>query len=230
MRILLSRETKVNVMFKNRKDAGEKLAKALEKYRGKDVLVLAIPRGGVPVGIEVAEYLDADFSLIVCRKLPYPDNPEAGFGAVAEDGSFVVLESAGMPELEIQRIAGEQRKKVERRVQMLRGGKPLPEIEGRKVILVDDGIAMGSTMRAAVKMCRSRGAEEIIVAVPVSGKGVAEEIGKLANELVVLEKPANFRAVAQVYGHWHDVSDGEVLEMMGRHALAKRKPNCRDNC
>jgi len=203
-------------MFENRRDAGHKLARALEAYAGQGVLVLAIPRGGVEVAYQVADHLDADFSLIICRKLPLPHNPEAGFGAIAEDGSTFILDYAtsGLTTKTINRIVEEQKREIDRRIEALRKGEPLPEIEGRTVILVDDGIAMGSTMRAAIRLCRKHDAGKVVVAVPVAGPRVAEEIGAIADELVVLEEPLFFRAVAQVYRHWYDVPDCEVTETM----------------
>lgn len=204
------------IMFKDRKDAGEQLARQLEKYRKKNILVLAIPRGGVEVGCMVAEYLHAQFSLLMTRKLPFPDNPEAGFGAIGEDGSVFIIEDAAMwlPREEIDRIVNDQSEEIRRRIQVLRGGRPLPEIAGRTVILVDDGLAMGSTMRASIMMCKKKGAGKIIVAVPVAGRKVAEEVSRMIDELVVLEIPVHFMAVAQVYLNWYDVSDDEVLEIL----------------
>lgn len=205
-------------MFRDRQDAGKQLALALEKYRGEDVLVLAIPRGGVEVGYHVARYLEADFSLIVIRKLPFPHQPESGFGAVAEDGSVVILEDAArwVPQEAVTQIVQEQQAELERRIEVLRQGRPLPEIAGRTVILVDDGIAMGSTMRASVALCRSEGAGKVVVAVPVAGPQRAQEFEQIADEIVVLETPPYFRAVAQVYQYWYDVSDQEVLATMRR--------------
>jgi putative phosphoribosyl transferase len=180
------------------------------------VLVLAIPRGGVEVGYQVARTLDADFSLVVTRKLPYPDNPEAGFGAIAEDGSTFMIENPGgwLSSRVVEAIIEEQKAEIERRIQVLRGGGPLPEIEGRTVILVDDGIAMGSTMRASIELCKNRNAARIVVGVPVASQRVRDEIEKTVDEIVVLEAPAFFRAVAQVYRDWYDVSDDQVLEIM----------------
>lgn len=205
-------------MFKDRKAAGAKLARALEDYCDQDVLVLAIPRGGVEVGYEVAKYLHSDFSIVVTRKLPFPDNPEAGFGAIAEDGSTFIFADAArsLPSPSIERIVAQQKQEIERRIQILRGGGPLPEIAGRTVILVDDGIAMGSTMRASIQLCRNQEAGRIIVATPVAGPWVAREIETLVDRLVVLTKPAAFRAVAQVYQEWYDVSDSEVLGILKR--------------
>ena len=202
-------------MFEDRKDAGIKLAKALEKYKGKGVLVLAIPRGGVQVGLEVAKHLEADFSILVARKLPYPNEPEAGFGAIAEDGSIVILEDAvqGIPKRLVDDIIKGEKAEIKRRIAVLRNGRPLPPIKDRTVILVDDGIAMGSTIRASIMLCRNFLAKKIVVAVPVAGKNT-REIEPMVDELIVLEKPIFFQAVAQVYRNWHDVSDEEVLTLM----------------
>lgn len=205
-------------MFEDRKDAGEKLAGALEDYKGKQVVVLAIPRGGVAVGYEVAKHLNAEFSILISRKLPYPDNPESGFGAIAEDGSMFIFEDARrwLSGETIDRIIEKQKQEIKRRIRVLRKGSPLPEIQDKIVILVDDGIAMGSTMLAAIMLCRNKKARKIIVAVPVTGKETAEEIRKRVDEIIVLEKPLFFQAVAQVYRNWYDVSDKEVIGIMER--------------
>ena len=205
-------------MFDDRKDAGEKLARALITYKDKNALVLGIPKGGVEVAYHVAKYLNADLSIIVSRKLPYPDNPEAGFGAIAEDGSTFVLRDAErwLSRETIDRIIKEQRQEIKRRISVLRKGRPLPEIIKKNIILIDDGIAMGSTMRTSIMLCRNKKAEKITVAVPVSAEDVAEEIGKMVDEIIVLEKPKFFQAVAQVYYNWYDVPDREVNEIMER--------------
>ncbi|MCJ7766694.1 MAG: phosphoribosyltransferase, partial [Thiovulaceae bacterium] len=203
-------------MFKNRKDAGQKLAAALQPYREENVLVLAIPRGGVELGYEVAKAFRSDFSLIICRKLPYPHNSESGFGAIAEDGSLYINKraAASVSEHEIEQIILQQSREIKRRIETLRGGRALPSLKGRTVILVDDGIAMGSTMHTAVAMCQKNGAKKIIVAVPVAGREATEEFSKMADEVTVLESPADFYAVAQVYENWYDVSDEEVLSLL----------------
>lgn len=205
-------------MFDGREDAGKKLGEALAKYAGKGAIVLAIPRGGVEVGCQVARRLKADFSIIVARKLPLPEDPEAGFGAIAEDGSTYIVQHAAawVGEEEIERIKEEQKREIRRRIKILRKGQPLPDLKGRTVILVDDGIAMGSTMRASIALARKKGAGRVVVAVPVTGPETAEEISALADEIVVLEVPRFFRAVAQVYRNWYDVSDEEVLDLLAR--------------
>lgn len=205
-------------MFLDRNDAGKKLAKALKKYKDENVIVLAIPRGGVEIGFEVAQYLHAEFSIIVSRKLPLPHNPEAGFGAVAEDGSTFIFNDAGrwLSESEIQGIVAEQRQVVKRRIRDLRNNEPFPNIADRTIILVDDGIAMGSTLRVSISMCKNKKASKIVVAVPVTSHQVKQEMEQLADEVTVLETPSDFRAVAQVYQNWHDVTDEEVIQIMNR--------------
>jgi predicted phosphoribosyltransferase len=203
-------------MFTDRKDAGKKLAKALQQYKNQDVIVFAIPKGGVEVAYEVVKYLNAQLSLLISRKLPLPSNPEAGFGAIAEDGNIFIFNDtySWLSEEIIEKIITEQQKEIERRIKVLRDGNPLPNIENKMVILVDDGLAMGSTMRVAIKLCRNKGARKIIVAVPVAGGKVAEEIERLADGIIVLEKPEFFQAVAQVYINWHDVKDSEVINIL----------------
>jgi predicted phosphoribosyltransferase len=203
-------------MFRDRKDAGRQLAEALDEYRGESDLVLAIPRGGVEVGHEVALRLDAALSIIVSRKLPFPDNPEAGFGALAEDGSTYMIPEADLvvpPEV-AERVIEEQKEVVQSRIRTLRGGRPLPGIEGRTVVLVDDGIAMGSTMIAAVRCCRNLGAGSIVVGAPVGGPRAESKMSEHADAAVIVYAPSDFRAVAQGYYHWYDVTDDEVLRTM----------------
>jgi len=205
-------------LFEDRKDAGKKLAKELARYKGKSVLVLGIPRGGVEVAYEVAKYLDAELSILVSRKLPLPFNPEAGFGAIAEDGSTLIQKDtySWLSREEVEEIIREQKLEVDRRIKALRKAKPLPRIKGRIVILVDDGLAMGSTMKVSVNLCKNKEAGKIIVAVPVSGESTAREIGDMVDEIVVLEMPPFFQAVAQAYTNWRDVQDSEVIEILER--------------
>ena len=188
------------------------------RYKEEHPLVLAIPRGGTEVGYEVAKALDADFDLLIARKLPFPDNPESGFGAVAEDGSLYIIPYYAEildPSL-IASIVEYQKEEIKRRIARLRGGRELTPVEGRTVILVDDGIAMGSTMRAALDYCRRNGTAKVVVAAPVSSPQVKEEFEKIADDVVILSTPPYFRAVAEAYERWYDVSDEEVLQIMQR--------------
>ena len=212
-------------MFKDRKDAGQRLGAELEKFRDQNPLILAIPRGGVEVGYEVAEYLGAEMSIVVSRKLPYPDSPEAGFGAITEDGSRYIFSDAAarISWAVIEWIIIEQKTELDRRVQVLRGGEPLCAIEGRTVILVDDGIAMGSTMRVSIMLCRDQKAGYLVVAAPVAGLDTVREIAKLVDEIVVLECPRAFYAVAQVYENWYDVGDDEAIRILRKHRVRKSR-------
>lgn len=205
-------------MFEDREDAGRQLAEALRQYKNTKAIVLAIPRGGVEIGYQVAKGLDVDFSLLISRKLPFPDNPESGFGAIAEDGSVFINQDAarGIPPAVIDAIIEYQQEEVARRIKVLRNNQPLPELGQRTVILVDDGIAMGSTMRAAIKLCRAKKVAQIVVAAPVAGERVVREMQSLVEHIIILTMPTFFYAVAQVYRNWRDVTDQEVLEIMNK--------------
>ena len=205
-------------MFLDRTDAGIQLAERLSKFKNQKVLILAIPRGGVEVGFVVAQKLQADFSILVSRKLPFPDNPESGFGAIAEDGSLFIFReySYWLNKDRIHQIVEEQKTVIRDRIAVLRKNRKLPEIKDRIVILVDDGLAMGSTMMAAIRLCKNRNPEKIIVAVPVSGKSTADMIAEEVDELVVLEMPDKFRAVAEVYLNWYDLTDEDVLKILSK--------------
>jgi len=203
-------------MFYDRTEAGKKLAEKLAKYQGqKDVIILAIPRGGVPVAFEVAKSLNLLLDLIIIRKLPMPDNPEAGIGAISETGEIVWQPQVKFyPSKSIEKILREQKQEVERRIKILKKGRKLPKLKDKIAILIDDGLAMGSTMEAAIKTARKAKAKKVVVAVPVAGKETLARIKDLADEVVCLEVPAFFQAVAQVYGNWYDLDDEEVLRIM----------------
>ena len=203
-------------MFRDRQDAGQKLAEALNAYKSKEPLILAIPRGGVEVGYYVARRLGAELAVLVVRKLPLPLDPEAGFGAIAEDGSTFIFEhmAKSLGPAVVEQIVQQQKQEIQRRVDVFRSGAPLPPIAGRTAILVDDGIAMGSTIRAAITMCRNQQAREVVAAATVAGASTARELAELADDVVIVEKPRAFRAVAQVYQNWYDVPDEEVKNII----------------
>lgn len=204
------------ITFKDRKDAAKKLSLSLEKYKDENPIVLAVPKGGVEIGYELSRYLNSDFSIVITRKLPLPHNPEAGFGAIAEDGSTFVFENIyrQLDENVVKNIQEKQKEEIERRKLVLRKNRPLPQIKERTVILTDDGIAMGSTMRATIKMCKKKEPKKIIVAVPVASHRVSIEIDELVDETIILTNPVDFQAVAQVYENWYDVTDEEVIAIM----------------
>jgi putative phosphoribosyl transferase len=212
-------------MFEDRLDAGRRLALAMQDYQGKDVVVLAIARGGVPVGYHVARYLQAEFDIIVARKLPYPHNSEAGFGAVAEDGSTFIFPGAfeKFDKEIINEVIHQQQDELFRTISALRAGTPLINIEGKTVILVDDGIAMGSTMRVCVTLCKNRKARKIVVASPVSAVETLNELEAVADDVVILDTPVDFHAVAQVYLNWSDVTDREVIDLVHQWEYEKQQ-------
>lgn len=203
-------------MFIDRKDAGEKLGQALEKYRNSNALVLGIPRGGVETAYHVAKYLNAEMSLVITRKLGYPYNPEAAFGAVAEDGSLYIFDMArkNLPREEINAVLDQQKEEIKRRIQKLRRGKPLPELKGRTVIITDDGIATGATLFATIELCKKMQAGKIVVAAPISGKDMEEVLKTKVDDVVILEKPFFYSAVSQGYQDFHNLSDEEALAFM----------------
>lgn len=205
-------------MFTDRKDAAEKLAHALEKYRNKNVLVLGIPRGGAETAYYVARHLDAALSLVVTRKLGFPSNPEAAFGAIAEDGSMYLTEEAtnDLTVEEIKEVLSHQRQEIQQRIQKLRRGKPLPDMTGRTVLIVDDGIATGATLMATIRLCRNRKAGKIVVAAPISGRDMASTLRRMVDDVVILETPPFYHAVSQAYEDFSTVTDEDALALIGR--------------
>lgn len=203
-------------MFTDRKDAAIQLAKALEKYKGKDAVVLGIPRGGAVTAYYVATHLNAEFSLLVSRKLGHPFNPEYAVGALAEDGTIHLNANAllEVTQSEIDTAVAQQKLEIERRIKILRKGEPLPVIKNRIVIIVDDGIATGATIFAAIKMCKNQGAAKIIVGAPVSGIDKIDELKKMVDEVVILETPDFFYAVSQAYESFFTITDDEALAFL----------------
>lgn len=205
-------------MFNDRKDGGEKLGKALEKYRFHNVLVLGIPRGGVETAYYVAKHLNADFSFVVTRKLGYPINPEVAFGAVAEDGSYFMFDHADRnlsPET-IQTVVEREKREITRRIKTLRKGKSLPDMKARTVIIVDDGIATGATLFATINLVKNHKAGRIIVAVPVAGGSMKKTLQMKVDEVVILHTPPFYHAVSQGYASFHNLTDEAVLEIMNK--------------
>ncbi|EPC04623.1 hypothetical protein L861_04700 [Litchfieldella anticariensis FP35 = DSM 16096] len=206
--------------FRDRKDAGQALAEALSHYRETpDLLVLGLPRGGVPVAWEVAQALDAELDVLVVRKLGVPWQPEVAMGAIAGNGVRVMhddmVRSLNISPDDIEAIARDETTELERRETTYRGHRPPLRIEGRTVIVVDDGLATGATMQAAVKALRAQSPERIVVAVPVSPPDTAEDMEQLADEVVCLMRPPGFGAVGQWYQRFDQTSDEEVQALLG---------------
>ncbi len=209
----------VTPIFENRFDAGRKLAEKLLEYRNKSVLVLGIPNGGVAVGLSVALALNADLDLIISRKIPLPLSPEGGFGSVTDDGTTIlnekVVKQAGLSQQQITYQVNKVRANIRQRSLLYHGDKaPLPTA-GRTIIIVDDGLASGYTMRAAIASLRHRRPQKIIAAVPVGPENAVEEIKKVADHVVACAigtEPVFY--VADYYRYWHDVADNEVIHCL----------------
>ena len=206
--------------FLDRKDAGRALARALAHYKGRpDIIVLAIPKGGIEVGLEIAKELGADFDLLMCRKLQYPWTTESGYGAICEDGSIYLNTQAlsGVTQEDILSEIDRQSKEILRRIKLLRHGRTLKDLRDKVVILVDDGIAMGSTMEAALQLIKKRHPKKVVIAVPTASPRAIARLAPKVDEIVALHTPEPFYAVADAYVHWHDVSDEEAQELLESH-------------
>lgn len=206
------------MLFADRADAGRQLADRVAQ-RGYDrPVVLALPRGGVPVGAEVAARLDAPLDVLVVRKLGAPHNPEFGIGAVGEGGVvFVDARSAaavGLSDGDVEVLAAREGAEVERRVARYRGERSAIDVSGRTVIVVDDGLATGVTAAAACEVLRARGARDVVLAVPVGAPESVERLGARYDEVVCLHTPDGFSAVGTWYEDFHQVSDDEVTALL----------------
>ena len=206
--------------FRNRTEAGRRLAERLTDLRGQPVVVLGLPRGGVPVAFEVARALGAPLDVIVVRKLGVPWQPELAMGAIGEDGVRVinddVVRITGVSEREFARVEARERAELEGRALRFRGDRPRMPLEGRIVVIVDDGIATGSTARAACHVARAHGATRVVLAVPVAPADWRSRFAGDADELIALETPEPFFAVGQVYADFSQTTDTEVLECLER--------------
>jgi putative phosphoribosyl transferase len=206
--------------FADRADAGRRLAAKLDHHRGPDTVVLALPRGGVPVGFEVARALGATLDVIVVRKLGVPYQPELGMGAIGEGGIRVINEEvvriAGVTDAQIDSVEAAERDELERRAQCYRGGRPPVPVAGRIAIVVDDGIATGSTSRAACLVARAMGAGRVILATPVAPPVTVRDLAGDADEVVCVETPVAFFAIGQFYDDFSQTTDDEVVALLAR--------------
>jgi putative phosphoribosyl transferase len=206
---------KARPLFENRRDAGKQLAAKLATYKCDSMVILAIPRGGVPMGVELASALNADLDFVISRKIPIPLQPEAGFGAIADDGTVVLNEALtrklGLTPQQIEYEASRVRLEIKRRAALYRGDRPLMRVTGKTVIITDDGLASGYTMIAAIESIQHRRPREIIVAIPVASTSALEEVSKVVKNVVTIATGSTPFAVADYYRHWYDLNDEEVM-------------------
>jgi putative phosphoribosyl transferase len=210
------------MIFDNRADAGQRLAARLGHLRGQPAVVLGLPRGGVPVAAQVASALGAPLDVIVVRKLGVPFQPELGMGAVGEDGIRVinhdVIRLAGVSAPDLARVEARERAEVARRAARYRDRRPRRPLDGQVAVVVDDGIATGSTARAACQVARALGAARVVLAVPVAPCGWRDRIGTDADEMTDVATPAPFRAIGEFYRDFSQTSDEEVTACLERAA------------
>jgi predicted phosphoribosyltransferase len=206
-------------LFRDRVDAGKELGNLLSEYRGvPSALVLGLPRGGVPVGYEVARFLDVEFDILVVRKLGLPGSPEYAMGAICgRDARLLnepLVKSSGITAEEISEVERRERKELARREKLYRGGRREPVMENRSVLIVDDGLATGFTMRVAIMAVREANPAEVVVAVPVAAPDSFEMLRAFADRVISVSVPAGFRYVGEFYRDFSPVSDEEVMKVM----------------
>jgi predicted phosphoribosyltransferase len=213
--------------FTDRVDAGKRLASALKDFSGKKGIVLSIPRGGVVVGFMIAKALKLPLDVIIPRKIGAPDNPELAIGAVAEDGTAILdnnlIRYLGVSREYIKEETERQKQEIGRRLKLYRQDASYPNLKGLDVIVVDDGIATGSTMKAALASVKNRGASSITVAVPVGSPSTIDELEKIADRVVVLNTPEFFQAIGEFYTDFSQTSDEEVIELMRENKKSLEK-------
>lgn len=209
--------------FIDRNDAGRQLAKALAAYKDKKPVVLALPRGGVPVAAEIAAALDAPLDLILVRKIGVPFQPELAMGAVVDGAQPVVVRNeevitlTGVSEQEFSTIRDRELAEIERRRKQYLGNRPHPELAGHTVIVVDDGIATGATTRAALHAMRMRKPSKLVLAVPVAPTETLQKLRNEADDLVCLEDYEDFGAIGFFYSDFRQVSDAQVVDLLAQH-------------
>ncbi len=213
--------------FTDRVDAGMRLASSLKNFSGKKGIVLAIPRGGVVVGYEIAKMLNLPLDVIIPRKIGAPDNPELAIGAVAEDGTAILdnrlIAYLGVSKEYIKEETERQIKEIERRLKLYRHDTSYPNLKGFDVIVVDDGIATGSTMKAALASVKNRGAVSVTVAVPVGPPSTIEELNEIADRVVCLYEPEYFQAIGEFYSNFSQTEDEEVIKLLRESKQTARK-------
>lgn len=207
------------MIFTDRKEAGEKLAEKLSAYKNsRDTIIMALPRGGVVIGFEIAKDLHLPLDIVVPRKIGAPYNPELAIGAITEDGQGIfhqeIIEMYGISPTYIAQEIEKEKKEAQRRLKLYRNNLPPTNLQGKTVLLVDDGIATAATIRAAIISVRVKQPSKIIVVTPVISPDSLEKIRKEVDEVIVLDAPYDFRAVGQFYKYFPQTTDEEVINLM----------------
>jgi len=217
-------------IFENRHDAGRQLAQKLSEFKGQPVIVLAIPNGGVPVALEVALALEANLALIISRKIPLPLSPEGGFGAVTDDGTIIlneeVVKKTGLTPQQISYQVSQVRADIKQRSILYQGDQPLPSVTGKTAIIIDDGLASGFTMMAAVESVRRRRPRGVIVAVPVAPALAVKQLERVTDKVVTCATrymPKFY--VSDFYQYWHNLSDEEVIQCLKEWRMRRFRSN-----
>lgn len=206
-------------MFKNRADAGRKLVPFLQQYKDKkDTIVIALPRGGVPTGYEIARELNVPLDIVVPRKIGAPMQEELAIGALTQDGSLmlneVIMNKLGITQADVDPIIAKELQEAQRRLQLYRGDRPPLDLQGKTVLLVDDGIATGYTMRAAIESARTRGADKIIAVVPVAPPDSVNQLLRVVDDVVCLFQPEFLGGISRFYQDFGQTTDQEVIELL----------------
>ena len=213
--------------FSDRVEAGKRLTSAMRDFAGKNGIVLAIPRGGVVVGYEIAKALNLPLDVIIPRKIGAPANPELAIGAMTEDGTIILDDNLityiGVQRDYIKAESERQKHEIERRLKLYRQNEPYPSLKGLDVVIVDDGIATGSTMKAALASVKNRGASTVTVAVPVGPPSTIKELKKQAARVVCLYTPEYFQAIGQFYTDFNQTTDEEVIQLLKQSKQKSRE-------
>ena len=218
------------IVVENRFDAGRKLAEKLTAYKGRSAIVLAIPNGGVPVALQVALAINADLDLVIARKLPVPLRPEGGFGAVVDDGTVMlnqdIYRGLNLSEQQLNYQVSQVRAAIKQRSLLYRSTRPLSVIKDKTVIVIDDGLASGYTMMAAVESVRRRGPREVVVAVPAASAVAVKMLEKVADRVVtVATSYAPKFYISDYYRYWHSLSDDEGLKCLKEFQRRRNQPD-----
>lgn len=212
------------MLFRDREDAGQRLAKALVAFKGKPCVVLALPRGGVPVAAKVAAALEAPLDLLLVRKIGAPRQPELAIGAVIDGGTPIIVRDqelirlTGTSAKQFDQLCAREIAEIERRRKFYFGGRPPPSLRGRVAIVIDDGLATGNTMRAALQAARLREPKALVMAIPVAPPGTLESFLGEADQIVCLALPEPFGSVGQFYQDFTQVSDADVVRLLSESA------------